>query len=397
MSPAPPPTAPHDPKLKPALRRIVLRAAARCYPGPRPSTSALRSLLLMRPDHLGDLLFLTPALHALRAALPATRITVLVGPWGAPVLQGNPDVDVLETCPYPGFERQAKGGPLAPYRLLLHQARALRSRRYDAAVILRFDHWWGAWLAAAAGVPRRIGYDRPETRPFLTEALPYSPGAHEVEQNARLLAALVPGDAWHLGPTRFSCSEEDRSWAGAWLQDRGLDPTKPLVGIHPGAGAPVKQWPVAAWAAVADGLSEAHGAAILLTGTAGERPLTGAVAAAMSRPVLDAAGETTLGRLAALQERCAVVLGSDSGPLHLAVAVGTPTVHLYGPVAPATFGPWGDPGRHVVLVTDWACAPCNRLDWSPEVLPQHGCMGAIAPEHVLRAAARLLQQEDDDK
>lgn len=375
----------------------MLRAAARCYPRPRPSASAPRSLLLMRPDHLGDILFLTPALHALRTALPAARITLLVGPWSAPILERNPDVDILETCPYPGFERQPKAGPLAPYRLLLRQARALRSRGYDAAVILRFDHWWGAWLAAAAGIPRRIGYDRPETRPFLTEALPYCPNAHEVEQNAKLLATLAPGDAWRLGPTRFFCSEEDRSWATAWLQDRGLDLIRPLVGIHPGAGAPVKQWPVTAWAAVADGLAAAHGAVIVLTGAAGERSLTQAVAAAMAHPVLDAAGETTLGRLAALLECCALVLGSDSGPLHLAVAVGTPTVHLYGPVAPSKFGPWGDSGRHIVLMTDWACAPCNRLDWRPAVLPRHGCMGAITPEHVLRAAVGLLQRKDDPK
>jgi lipopolysaccharide heptosyltransferase II len=376
VTPAPPPTPPKDDGLAPALR-----------------LDSPRSLLLIRPDHLGDILFLTPALHALRAALPGARITALIGLWGRAALQDNPDLNAVDTCPFPGFARQPKANLLAPYRLLFAQARALRGHGYDTAVVLRFDAWWGAWLAAAAGIPRRIGYDRPETRPFLTEALPYAAGRHEVEQNGALLAALAePSPAWELGPTRFVITEADRAWADGWLQGRGLRFGAPLVAIHAGAGAAVKLWPAAAWARVADVLSESHGARILLTGAAEERDLTRSIAATMTHPAFDSAGETTLGQLAALLERCALVLGSDSGPLHLAVAVGAPTVHLYGPVAAAAFGPWGDPARHVVLTTSWPCAPCNRLDWTPDVLEQHRCMADIAPEQLLGAAQRLLQE-----
>jgi ADP-heptose:LPS heptosyltransferase len=364
-------------------------------PPPRRPPAPPRSLLLIRPDHLGDILFLTPALRALRAALPETRITALTGPWGRAVLQDNPDLDALEICPFPGFARQPKAGLLAPYCLLFAQARALRGCGYDTAVILRFDHWWGAWLAAAAGIPRRIGYDRPETRPFLTEALPYTAGRHEVEQNGVLLAGLAePGAGWELGPTRFVITEADRAWADGWLQGRGLQSGVPLVAIHAGAGATVKLWPAAGWARVADALAEEHGARILLTGSADERVLTRTIASAMAHPTFDAAGETSLGQLAALQERCALMLGSDSGPLHLAVAAGAPTIHLYGPVAPAAFGPWGDAAQHVVVVTSWPCAPCNRLDWMPEVLERHGCMASIAPEQVLSIAQRLLQERN---
>ncbi len=89
--------------------------------------------------------------------------------------------------------------------------------------------------------------------------------------------------------------------------------------------------------------------------------------------------------------RCTLVLGSDSGPLHLAVAVDTPTVHLYGPVSAAKFGPWGDPTRHAVLATGWPCAPCNRLDWPPAILPQHACLANITPDEVTRCAVDVLQ------
>ena len=193
-----------------------------------------------------------------------------------------------------------------------------------------------------------------------------------------------------MGPTRYAVSAEDAAWAVDWLAAHGVAPGRPLIAIHPGAGAAVKQWPLAAWATVADGLNSTFGAQILLTGGASERSLTQALGVALRQPALDSAGATPLGQLAALQARCALVLGSDSGPLHLAVAVGVPTVHLYGPVAHAKFGPWGDPARHVVVATDWACAPCNQLDWPAAVLAQHQCMAAITPERVLAAAGILL-------
>jgi ADP-heptose:LPS heptosyltransferase len=393
VTPAAPPTPPRDSRLRPALRRAVLRAAGALYPAPQRSPEPVKSLLLIRPDHLGDLLFLTPALHGLREALPGARITLLAGPWGLPAVRDNPDLDAIEACVFPGFERWPKSGPLAPYRFLFDRAHALHEKDFDAAVILRFDHWWGAWLAAAAGIPRRIGYDRPETRPFLTQALPYRAGRHEAEQDAVLLEAAAATPApWELGPMRFVVDEADRAWAGGWLQTRQVAAGAPLVAVHPGAGAAVKQWPAAAWAQVADQLAQAHGARILLTGAVGERGLTQAIAERMSGTPVDAAGETTLGQLAALQERCALVIGSDSGPLHLAVAVGTPTIHLYGPVAAAVFGPWGDPARHIVLETGWPCAPCNRLDWTPDVLDRHRCMADIAPAQVLSAAGRLLSE-----
>ncbi len=373
------------------IRLALLRAVGGRYPRTGLSRPP-RSLLLIRPDHLGDVLFLTPGLHALRRALPEARITLMVGPWGQEVVRDNTDLDDVITCPFPGFERRPKTSFLAPYRLLWAQARALRGRGYDAAVILRFDHWWGAWLAAAAGIPLRIGYDVPEVRPFLTHVLPYRSDRHEVEQNAALLGQLAGGSVLPLGPLRYRVRPEDRAWADAWLAGAGVHKGDRLVAIHPGAGAPVKQWPTASWAAVANELGFYPGVRLLLTGGASETPLTRAIAGLLAHPVADAAGQTTLGQLAALYERCALVLGSDSGPLHLAVAVGVATLHLYGPVSVAKFGPWGDPERNAALTSPWACAPCHRLDWPSEALAAHACVAAIRPEDVLAVAQRLLQR-----
>ena len=369
---------------------MLLRAAGAAYRKSSPP-AAPRSILLIRPDHLGDMLFLTPALHTLREALPAAQLTLLGGPWGVDAMRNNPDLDAIETCVFPGFERRPKESTLAPYHLLAATARKLRGANHDTAVILRFDHWWGAWLAAAAGIPRRIGYAWPETQPFLTQALTYRADRHEVEQNGTLLGTLAPDIEASLGPLRYSIAATDRTWVSAWLTEKGCDSRQRLVAIHPGAGAAVKQWPIEHWAEVANRLAERPDIRIVLTGGPGERELGGAVAAKLTRPALSAAGATTLGQLAALYARCALALGSDSGPLHLATAVGTPTVRLYGPISPVKFGPWGDPARHVALQTNWSCAPCDRLDWPLTTLSQHACMAAITPDEVMHIADSLLR------
>ena len=148
------------------------------------------SILFIRPDHLGDLLFTTPALRALREAFPQARITCLVGPWGEAVVTGNPCIDEVMLCSFPGFTRQPKRSIIEPYVVLGRYARLLREKEFDSAVVLRFDHWWGALLAYLARIPRRLGYDIAEVKPFLTDVVPYVPGRHEVEQNLALMKAV---------------------------------------------------------------------------------------------------------------------------------------------------------------------------------------------------------------
>jgi len=361
-------------------------------------------LLVIRPDHIGDLLFTTPALRALRAAYPRAHIAALVGPWGADVLRRNPCLDEVITCDFPWFSRRPKTSPLQPYRLLWTEARRLRGRGFDLALNLRFDFWWGALLAYLAGIPRRVGYAIAECRPFLTDAVPYTPGRHEVQQNLTLVeyvarpVGAISDVPVGQPPLDFPLSDEERAFARQWLAAHDQFEGE-AVAIHPGAGAAVKLWPAARWAAVADALAWRYGCRILLTGSASERPLAEAISAGMRAQPLLVVGETTLGQLAALFAACRLVLGVDSGPLHLAVAVGAPSVHLCGPVDPALFGPWGDPARHVVLQTqyfDLPChhRPCNRLDYAPAELPAHPCMATITVEQVLEAVGVASRQVD---
>ena len=371
-----------------ALLRLFARLSAPFLP--ISNLQPPSSILLIRPDHLGDLLFTTPALRALREAFPQVRITGLVGPWAEAVVAGNPNIDELMLCPFPGFTRQPKKSVVEPYLVLGRYARLLREKEFDLAVVLRFDHWWGALLACLARIPRRVGYDIAEVKLFLTDAVPYVSGRHEVEQNLALVEAVGGQPPLQGFPLEFPLSAQDREFATCYLAERGVGDDDPLVCIHPGAGAAVKRWRNEGWAWVADTLAEEYGVKVLLTGSANEAPLAQAIAEQMACQPIVAAGQTTLGQLAALMARCRLVLGVDSGPLHLAVAVGTSTVHLYGPVDSRTFGPWGDPARHVVLTSDMDCIPCNRLDYKVDELEDHPCVRDISEAQVSEAARRFL-------
>ncbi|MDQ2809222.1 MAG: glycosyltransferase family 9 protein [Chloroflexota bacterium] len=354
--------------------------------------SAFR-ILILRPDHLGDLLLAGPALAALRAAFPAAHLTGLVGPWGRPIWQRLPSLDAVETLPFPGIvARPAR--PWQPYTLLRAQARRLRAGGYDLAISLRFDYWWGALLAEQARIPVRWGYNLPAVAPFLTHAVPYQAGRHEVVQDLALVAALTAPEsdtslaASHPGtpPLAFPLTADERAWAATQL------PAGRVVAIHPGTNGSLKLWTLDGWAAVAAWLAD-QGYPVLFTGSAAEAPLVAAIRARLAPPALaattDLTGQTSLGQLGALFAACTAVLGVDSGPLHIATAVGPPTVRLYGPSDEAIWGPWGSPARHRVVRAP-GTRPGHFLDPTRYALEGGAEMQAISAAQVLGVVATVL-------
>ncbi|HLI28351.1 MAG TPA: glycosyltransferase family 9 protein [Chloroflexota bacterium] len=389
-----------EPGRRARWRRRLLRGLALPLRwGPRerlPADSRRPRVLVVRPDHLGDLLLATPALALLRAALPEAHLTALVGPWAQPVLDGRQEVDAVRLCPFPAFARRPPRHPLAPYLLLLREAWRLRRARYDAALVLRVDDWWSAALVAWAGIPLRIGYAVPESAPFLTDALPADYAQHSAWESWRVVGRLLarlgqPIPAGGPPPVTARPTPDGTTAATAWLAAQGLAAAEPLIAVHPGSGARLKCWPADRWAEVADALVDRLGARVVLTGSAAERPLVEAIRAGMRRPAWVAAGALDWQGLAGLFARCRLVLGVDSGPLHLAVALGVPTVHVFGPTAPARFGPWGSGARHQVVRVALPCSPCGHVVAPPcgaEATP--ACLQAVLPVMVLRAAEAAL-------
>ncbi|HTD20272.1 MAG TPA: glycosyltransferase family 9 protein [Ktedonobacteraceae bacterium] len=383
----------------------ALRAARKA----RQEVSQAPRILLVRPDHLGDLVLTTPVLDALRTHLPGAHITMMVGPWSSEVVARHPALDHLIPCPFPGFQR-APQKALAPYILLLSTAKQLRKQNYDLAINLRPDFWWGAALLYLAGIPRRLGYAIEPSTPFLTQALPFQAPEHATVSNLHLAGAALEA----LGraplaqpftperyPLHFTPTSEEQAWVTERLRKEGIDEHTPVVVIHSGTGADVKLWRTEAWSACANALpgllTSAATPRIILTGSQHEQFMLAEIAHGMTSPPVMITDMST-GQLAALLQRARMVLGVDSGPPHLAVAQGTPTLHIFGPTDPCIFGPWGKRDQHIVIAATQRCAgcpgiPCGRLDFRAEELPAHPCVRLVPEQQVEAAIASILRKE----
>lgn len=380
----------HQLPIKHHIRRAMLKTIAKLPITPQKPISGER-ILLIRPDHLGDILLTTPAIETLREAHPNAEIHALVGPWSAEILANYTAIDNILTLPFPGFSRSPNPGLRFPYQLALRSARHLRLVGYSDAVIFRPDHWWGAMLAFLAGIPRRIGYDLPDVAPFLTDALPHE-HQHVVRQNFRLIKTWTGDIDEAQVQLRFDTSEPDRAYINGYLEEWGIGTDEKIVCIHPGSGTWVKRWTDTAWAKVADVLSDQLNATVIFTGGDHEMQIVDSIVSHMEKDACVMVGDTQVQQLAALFERAEVVLGPDSGPLHLAVAVGTPTVTLFGPADPVEFGPWGSRNTHKILTSDIDCRPCRVLDWGGDNPDYHPCLRDISIGAVLDAARRVVSQ-----
>jgi ADP-heptose:LPS heptosyltransferase len=363
-------------------------------------------ILLVRPDHLGDLILITPVFQALKQHAPDTHISVMVGPWSKEVIERHTDILHILICPFPGFQRTAQKA-LTPYILLLKTAKQLQREHFDVGINLRPDFWWGAALLYLARIPRRVGYALEPGKPFLTHALPFQPPQHATISNLRLVSAGLqsigypdleaPYTPEHY-PLQFIPTPDERQWASTRLINEHIDVDSPLAIIHPGSGAAVKLWRIRGWAFCADALTKSltksKPVRMMLTGSKMERPMLEEIARNMQSPAV-LVTDATVGQLAALQAKAVLVLSVDSGPLHLAVSQGTPTIQLFGPTDPRIFGPWGKKERHIVLASAYRCSscpsiPCGRLDFSTQEVVDHPCVRLITEQQVLAAVDRLM-------
>ncbi|MBV9893472.1 MAG: glycosyltransferase family 9 protein [Chloroflexi bacterium] len=372
-------------------RLQLLRLIGRTLPARARPRSKPERVLLLRPDHIGDVLLTASAIALLRESLPGAHLTYVVGPWSVEAARRGPAVDEVRILAYPGFTRRRNRNLADPYAGLLREAARLRSERYDVAVVLRADHWWGALLALVAGIAVRVGGDTPETSPLLTHA--YATPADQSWAEQALGIARLALNAVGALPAAVDDAKPftvNPSVADAFWQQHGLGDG--VVAIHPAAGAPLKSWPIERWARLADALIDS-GRQVVLTGAPGDVGLLDAVGKRM-RGYVPALWGQSLEVSAAVYARCALVIAVDSGAGHLAAAVGTSTVRLYGPAPTTVFGPWPARGNQRVLcAAHLACAPCGFLESPPcGAATTPACMLAIGVDDVLKAANAELNR-----
>jgi heptosyltransferase-3 len=339
----------------------------------------LRHLLLVRTDHLGDMLLTLPVAEALKRAAPACRVTVLASAANAEAARHHPAVDDVEVDPL-----EAKGSGLRGVGAL---ARQLRRLECDAAIVAHPTPRlalavWRAGIALRIGTAYRAYSFLFNRRVHQHRRRP--PWRHESEYNVSLLAPLglapsaVPPPRWEVRP-------EEAAAVDALIEQRGLG-TSPLIALHPGNAGSALNWSAAQYAELGRRLAAA-GARLIITGGKADIALTRTVAAGIGAAALDLGGQVSLPALAALLSRCVLYIGSSTGPTHLAAALGVPVVALYSPLRSNAPTRWRPIGERV-----WVLQPAVDL-----VCPQ--CLGARCPYYhcmerhlTVDAAERAVRQ-----
>ncbi|MBP8696794.1 MAG: lipopolysaccharide heptosyltransferase II [Syntrophobacterales bacterium] len=339
----------------------------------------INSVLIRGTNWIGDVVMTFPAMAAVRATLPKARITVLVKPWVADLVRMHPAVDDVLVYERPGRHDGLRG--------LFALARELRQRRFDAAILLQ-NAIEAAVIARLAGIPVRAGYDTDARGPLLTHPVKLNPSVKTVHQSLYYLGML---EALGFEPSGTSVSivptEEQQRAAGRHLAEWGIAGRRPLVGMAPGAAyGPAKRWFPERFAAVADRLAERFACPVLLFGSAGDRASTEAVQAAAKTALVDIAGRTSLGDAIALIACCDLFITNDSGLMHVAGALGVPTVAVFGSTDPKTTYPLGE--RTVLVRRPVDCSPCLRQECPTDFR----CMDLVTVDEVLEHSTRLLEE-----
>lgn len=347
------------------------------------------NILLVKLSALGDVTHTLPALTTLRRHQPQARLTWLVEETARDLIQDHPALDRVMVWSRREWMRRAKSGHwLSGLGMVRRFVRDLRDTEYDLVIDFQALLKSAVWVALARS-PRKAGYGpglRHDERSylFLNERIPVGdPNAHAVERNLRLLEGL----GFPRLPLRYDLpiGPANEAEAEALLRECGLTSGCAFVAINTLTRWPTKNWFPDRFAAVADGL-EARGLPAVFTGAPGDRAGIDAVAAALRSPVRRVDGRTSLKTLAAVFRRARVVLSTDTGPMHMAVAVGTPVVALFGPTSPGYTGPYGD--EHLVLRSGVPCSPCYRKVCRTTQVEPHGCMLRIEPGEVVEAVWR---------
>lgn len=419
-----PPLEIYDPRERAIVGAAdaVLRLGAmgtRLLPS-RPVVLPPRRVLLLRLERIGDLLMTLDAIEAVRQLFPAADVDLVVGSWNRELAGLIPGLHEVRTLDAPWL---ARGSADASWWGMLGFARSLRSRGYDLAINFEGDIRSNAILATS-GAPVRVGFPQAGGGAFLTAQVEHDPDRHTASNAVALVAraAAIAGDregearltalAGRIATSTDTRIPPDRRAAaggvpGHWPRlslpaealaraDRLIGAggrSRAPIGVHAGGGREIKQWHPARFGEVASTLARERDAAIVFTGNAGDRAIVAEArrAVAPGVPVIVLPEDLDLVTLAALLARLEVLVTGDTGPMHLAAAMGTPIVAVFGPSMPWRYAPLS-PAVRVVRV-DLDCSPCNRIRLPPERCVGHvpDCLDGIRADLVVAAARDLLR------
>ncbi len=338
-------------------------------------TEKIENILIRSTNWIGDAVMTTPAVRAVRKNFPGSRISILAKPWVAPIFEDSPHVDEIIAYDYSG-----KLG-------VLSMAKQLERRRFDAAILLQ-NAFEAALVAFLSKIPVRIGYDRDARRLLLTHPVPCTRRVRSLHQTHYYNEILRGVELVPDGPRlELYFSSEDRKAVDVILGRSNISASERIVGINPSATfGPAKQWFPERFAEISDRLHREFSTRTLIFGGPKDKELGRRVQETMESEAVDLSGRTTLKQAIALIARCDLFITNDSGLMHVAAALNTPQIAIFGSTDHVATGPASPRAR--IVRSSAACSPCLKRHCP---LGHMTCMKQIRTEQVFRVASKILR------
>jgi heptosyltransferase-2 len=347
----------------------------------RKSLKGAKRILVKMPNWLGDVVTSLPTLECLRKCYPKAWIACLIKNGIADILRYNSVVDEVMAYDH--------GQGLLSLGRKMATIQGVRRKEFDIAVLLTNSFESALWMVLA-GIPRRLGYSTDGRGLLLSHPVPRRPAPlHQIDYYLRLCQGVCEAEVSPVPRVRVPL--RDQEWAEDFIRSIGVLPEDLLIGLCPGAAyGPAKRWLPGRFVDVCKWIAESYPAKFILFGGEGDREVCRMVADGIGRHGIDLCAKTTLREFAALLEKCALVLSNDSGAMHLAAAIGTRVIAIFGSTPPSKSAP---PENCTVLWKNVPCSPCFKRECPMDFQ----CMTSISPQEVWRHASTILSEYEANR
>lgn len=362
----------------------------------------MKKILVINPFGVGDVLFSTPLLRALKKAYPDSSIGYVCNKRAYGIIKDNPQVSSIHIFEKDDYRKLWKKSKIKCLKSLYSLLKKLDGAGYDIAVDMSLGYQCSLLLSVFTHIKRRVGFNYRDRGRFLTDKIRLEGfNAKHVIEYYLDLGRLLGVEAAAMDMEVY-VSDDDRRWAERFLGANGPGSGERLCGIIPGCGASwgpnakYRRWSPWKFAEVADYAASRYGCRVIIFGEEREKLICDEVDAKMkARPVI-ACGKTTLGQFAALLDRCDLVITNDGGPLHIAVGLKKRTISIFGPVDEKIYGPYPPKRDFVTVTSDEPCRPCYR-NFKHNTCDTFKCLDRIKPADVIPHVDSFMEEMKYEK
>jgi len=354
-----------------------------------------KKILLINPFGIGDVLFTTPVIKAIKDAYPDSKIGYWCNERVGNIFRSDPNIDKVFALSRGDLKRHFGFSKIAGIKKFLWLLTAIKKEKYDVAFDFSLDHRYG-FIAKILGINQRIGYDYKGRGRFLTHRIILEgyKSRHIIEYYLELLkfVSIIPQEK----KLSLFVLKENKEKAAKILAQAGVKESDTLVGIAPGGGASwgkdayLKHWPAERFAHLADLVIDELKAKIIILGDKQEEPIAEIIKNSMKNIAIDLVGKTSLEEFVGIISNLNILVANDGGPLHTAIALGVKAVSIFGPVDDLVYGPYPKDENQIVIKEDLPCRPCYNNFRLKDCLNNRKCIDGITVAEVFSAVKKLI-------